>query len=98
MPFAPEEVRAFGDWLECESLRQMILESRPNLAPYVVLHPHRPLLRIHRPAGDVLIARMHESEPAPWLVGVREGPSHALHEVDTSPAVAALVIGLLDTE
>lgn len=98
MHFTPDTTEAFGDWLECASIRQALLDTRPDLATDAQLHPHRPMLRILRPTGDLLIARMHESEPSPWVVGIMAGSSPVLRELTTSDAVTALVIRLLDEE
>ena len=98
MFFTHRAAEALGDWLECESIRQSLLEARPDLASRIMLHPHRPMLRIRRQAGDLLIAKMRESEPAPWLVGSRGGPSEGLQEVATPSAVSLLVLSLLEEE
>ena len=98
MFFTPDETEAFGDWLECMSIRHALLEARPDLATDVLLHPHRPMLRILRSPGDLVIVRMRETETSPWVVGTMAGTSPVLHELASCDAVTALVIKLLGEE
>ena len=94
--FTPDMTEAFRDWLRCDSIRQTLLEARPEMATDLAIHPHRPMLWIRRPAGNLLIARMHETERYPWLVGIVAGSSPVLHDVADSEAVTALIFKLLD--
>ena len=94
--FTPGMTDAFRDWLRCDAIRQTLLEARPEMATDLAIHPHRPMLWIRRPAGNLIIARMHETEHFPWLVGIVAGSSPVLHDVADSEAVTALVFKLLD--
>lgn len=94
MRFTQDMTSAFGDWLECDRIRHVLIEERPDIASRTTLHPHRPLLRIHRPEGDVVVARAAADGYATWIVGVAS-PEPILHDASSADSATALVLTLL---
>ncbi|HJG53407.1 MAG TPA: hypothetical protein K8U89_15280 [Brachybacterium faecium] len=95
MRFTPALAASFGDWLECDAIRRALLAELPDLAPTVELHPQRPLLRIPRAEGPVIVARVDEADTMPWVVGVVAAREPTLHEVETAEAAVELVLEIL---
>lgn len=96
MFLTPDQVAAFGDWLERERIRQDLIAARPELAERIELDELRPLLRILRCRGSaVLVARLDDSAPTPWVVGV-PGPPAVVHDVATRAELVRRVLGALD--
>ena len=95
MRFTPALAASFGDWLECDAIRRALLVERPDLAPSVELDPQRPLLRIPRTDGPVIVARVEEADAMPWVVGVVTETEPTLHEVETAEAAVDLLLEIL---
>lgn len=96
MRFTPDLAVAFGDWLERDRIRRALIAARPELAGTLMLDAQRPLLRIPRKSGGVVVvARMHEAEPTSWVVGISDASAPVLHELDSADDVVALTLDLL---
>ena len=95
MRFTQDMTSAFGDWLECDRIRHALVAERPDIASRTTLHPQRPMLRIHRPEGDVVVAKAEADGPAAWIVGVAASPDPLLHGASTAESATALVLTLL---
>lgn len=70
MRSAQDMTYACGEWLECDSSRRALIEARPDIASGTVLDPQRPMLRILRPEGDVVVRSTglgpRRALPHPW--------------------------------
>ena len=95
MRFTQDMTSAFGDWLECDRIRHALVAERPDIASRTTLHPQRPMLRIHLPGGDVVVARAGDDGPAAWIVGVAASPDPVLHEASSAESATALALALL---
>ncbi|MGP9538852.1 hypothetical protein ACT3SP_12625 [Brachybacterium sp. AOP43-C2-M15] len=95
MRFTPGLAVAFGDWLECDRIRRDLVAARPEIAASSQLDPERPLLRIRRPDGVVVVARRGEEGSPAWLVGSSASPAPVLRAADTPEAAVALALDLL---
>lgn len=95
MRFTQDMTSAFGDWLECDRIRHALIAERPDIASRTTLHPQRPMLRIHRPEGDVVVAKAEADGPAAWIVGVAASPDPVLHDASSAETATALVLTLL---
>lgn len=70
MLFTPAMVEIFGDWLEREQIQDALISARPDLDGRTVPHEDRPLLRIPRQDGGVvLVAKTADEEHTGWVVG-----------------------------
>ena len=70
MLFTPSMVEVFSDWLEREQIQHALISARPDLDGRIVPHEERPLLRIPRQDGGVvLVAKTADEEGPGWVVG-----------------------------
>ena len=95
MRFTQDMTSAFGDWLECDRIRHALIAERPDIASRTTLHPQRPMLRIPRPEGDVVVVRAGAGGPAVWIVGVAASPDPVLHDASSAESATALALALL---
>ncbi|GAP80160.1 hypothetical protein Y09_3018 [Brachybacterium sp. SW0106-09] len=95
MRFTQDMTSAFGEWLECDRIRHALIAERPDIAARTTLHPQRPMLRIHRPGGDVVVAKAEVDGSAAWIVGVAAFPDPVLHDASSAESATALVLTLL---
>lgn len=98
MRFTQDMTSAFGEWLECDRIRRALLEARPDIASRTTLDPQRPMLRIVRAEGDVVVARAEADGPTAWIVGIAATPEPVLHDVSSAASATALVLTLLGTD
>lgn len=96
MRFTPDMTSAFGEWLECDRIRRALIRAHPDIAARATLDPHRPMLRIVRAEGDVVVARTDDGDPAGWIVGIAATPDPVLHEVTSTKSATTLVLRLLE--
>jgi hypothetical protein len=96
MQFTRDMAVAFGDWLEREQIRRMLLSGRPELQDVLELDGERPLLRIRRgEIGPVIVARLDEQDGGPWLVGVAGSSEPVLHEASSPDEAARIALEAL---
>lgn len=96
MLLTPGMAEAFGDQLECESLRRALVAALPEAAGTVTVDEARPLLRIARASGGaLLVARAAEEADGRWLVGIPATPDPILHATATQQGVLEIVLPLL---
>src|SRR5699024_6586455 len=97
MLFTPSMVEVFGDWLEREQIRGALVSARPELEGRIVPHQDRPLLRVPRQDGGVvLVAKTSDEDDPGWLVGSPHPQSPTLRGASSVEELVAQVLEALE--
>lgn len=97
MHFTHDMAEAFGDWLALDRIQGALIDARPELDGAFVLDAERPLLRIQRPDGGLLlIARAADATAGRWIVGMPGRPEPVLHDTDSPDEVVSVALDALE--
>lgn len=97
MLFTPSMVEVFGDWLEREQNRDALVSARPELEGRIVPHQDRPLLRVPRQDGGVvLVAKTSDEDDPGWVVGSPHPQSPTLRGASSVEELVAQVLEALE--
>src|SRR5699024_1931574 len=97
MLFTPSMVEVFGDWFEREQIRDALVSARPELEGRIVPHQDRPLLRVPRQDGGVvLVAKTSDEDDPGWVVGSPHPQSPTLRGASSVEELVAQVLEALE--
>ena len=97
MLFTPSLVEVFSDWLERERIQDALISARPDLDGRIIPHEERPLLRIpRRDGGVVLVAKTSDEGRSGWVVGDPRPHTPALHGASTVEELVEQVLEALE--
>lgn len=98
MLFTPSMIEVFSDWLEREQIQDALISARPDLEGRIMPHEERPLLRIPRQDGGVvLVAKTSDEEGPGWVVGSPHPHTPTLRAASTVEELVEQVLEALET-